>query len=363
MTGLTNAVGSAETGDWIDDGMVFVLVNEADFEYARVTAHVNCAGTPDTTSAALTASSSYRPLQVGNQWIYRIDSRAVTSSYNTETITRTEQLGSQTYFVLETRAGATGTPTESLIRSDDSGRIIMLAGTQQNPTEQVLLDPTGGPATLKVQSKDVLVNTPAGELPVGLMYQLFETLTPVTGTYARGLGLLNSSSFVNAGSSGGFLSSSTLLESHVGSGLYFTTPAASIELAAEKTILNVSSQQVTNCAVPCYFVACSLVPGADPPNTYKPCFQARVRVGAPQCTTGAQVVATIELRNAANQSVYSHDVGVTVPANRCESTAYHQLPLYSAPNVPFPAGSYRLNLRVTAGTGELGTASVPLRLE
>lgn len=33
-------------------------------------------------------------------------------------------------------------------------------------------------------------------------------------------------------------------------------------------------------AVPCLFVACGLVPGADPPGTYRPCLEASLRGGA-----------------------------------------------------------------------------------
>jgi hypothetical protein len=355
MTGLTSAVGTAETGNWIDDGMIFVLVNGANFEYARITAHVNCGGAPDTTGAALIASSSYLPLQVGNQWIYRTNSRVVTSSYKIQTLTRTVENGGDTYFVLETRAGAGGTPTESLIRSDDAGRMFV--------NGQVVLDPAGGPARQKVEVKDVPVDTPAGKLPVGLLYQDVEVLSRESGAYARGLGLLNSTSSMSTGSSGGFLDSVALVESRIGSGLYFTTPAVSVELGAENTRLDVTGKQVTNCAVPCYFVACGFAPGADPPNTYKPCFQARVRVGQRQCSEPVQAVASIDLRNAANQSVYSHDVGLTLPPGRCDSAAYHQVPLYTTPNVPFATGAYRLNVRVTTGGDEVGTASVPLRIE
>ena len=87
------------------------------------------------------------------------------------------------------------------------------------------------------------------------------------------------------GSSGGFTQGRTLVEATV-AGIRFPAPAPALKLGMESLTLDVTGRHVTNCAVPCYFVACGLVPGADPPGTYKPCAQARV--GAGQLAGGSE---------------------------------------------------------------------------
>lgn len=267
MTALTDATGSAQTGDWIDDGMTFYLVNDAGVEFGRVTAHQNCGGIDDTIASALTASTAYLPLQVGNQWIYRMNSRFATSIYTSWTLTRTQQIGDQTWYVLEMHSGASDAAVETLIRYDEQGRLHRLPNYPRDLTDEVWLDPTGGPATLEIQNRDVAVNTPAGTLPVGLNYRSFGGLLIQSGTFARGLGLLTSTTSVFGGSSGGFSDGLTLVESRVGQGIFFTQPATGVELAAERSKLEVTAKRVTNCAIPCYFAACGIAGSADPPDT------------------------------------------------------------------------------------------------
>ncbi|MBS1871989.1 MAG: hypothetical protein JSU00_02155 [Acidobacteria bacterium] len=357
MTGFMDSTGSVETGDWVSDGMIFVLVNDAAYEYGRAAARLNCGGTADSTPAAITSSTAYLPLQTGNQWVYRADSRAVTSTYFTRTVTGTRLIGDRTYFVLEDRASPGDASTQTLVREDEQGRIYRLNGD----TEETWVDPSGGPGVVTIQSRDVPVSTPVGSLPVGLTYQLpgfiFET-----GVFARGLGQMSSSSSLISGSSGGFTYGFNLVESRIGSGLHFMTPATSVEVGVELNKLDVTGKNVTNCAIPCYFTACGLG-GADPTGTYKPCFQARVRVGLGSCTASSPVTAALSLVDGTGAVVHSADIGLTVPAGTCQAAAYHQTPLYSAPNSPFPAGSYRVNVKVTAGGEEIGTASAPVTIQ
>ncbi len=47
MTGREAPAGSAQTGGWVSNGLVFVLVADAGAELARVTAKVICDATPD----------------------------------------------------------------------------------------------------------------------------------------------------------------------------------------------------------------------------------------------------------------------------------------------------------------------------
>src|SRR3977135_4280748 len=72
MTGLQPSIGSADTRDWVSDGLLFTLVDSGGHELARATARVKCGPFPDPIGAALGASS-YFPLQAGNEWVYRID--------------------------------------------------------------------------------------------------------------------------------------------------------------------------------------------------------------------------------------------------------------------------------------------------
>jgi hypothetical protein len=52
MTGLSTGSGHAETGPWVNDGMIFVLVDAAGEELARTTAKVHCGpDVPNTSSA------------------------------------------------------------------------------------------------------------------------------------------------------------------------------------------------------------------------------------------------------------------------------------------------------------------------
>ncbi len=365
MTGLENHAGSADTGDWVSNGMTFSLVNDAGLLMDRVTAAVNCGGTPDTTAAAFTASNSYLPLQVGNRWVYRTNSRTGTSDYTIWTLTRTIQINGKTWFLLETRGGSSNLALPMPCRTDADGRLYRLPRYPSDVTEELWLDPSGATqlqAVLQVQQTGIPVATPFGTLP-GLRYMSYGSLAIEHGTLIRGLGLLESSTNMISGSSGGFLSSLSLVEARIGQAVWYATPATSVSIAAESARLQLTDRKVTNCAVPCYFVACYFAPGTDPPNTWKPCFQARVRAGVAGCDQPVRPQADVQLSDASGNTLTQRTIGLTASAVRCEATAYTQLPLYTIADAPFPTGAYRLSVVVRDGQGEIGTASVPLKIE
>ena len=89
------------------------------------------------------------------------------------------------------------------------------------------------------------------------------------GVFAAGVGLVSSQSTLLSGSSGGFAQSMDLVDAGIAPNTVITTGADGLELSVERTDLDATGRQVTNCAIPCYFVACGLG-GADLPGTYKP---------------------------------------------------------------------------------------------
>jgi hypothetical protein len=100
--------------------------------------------------------------------------------------------------------------------------------------------------------------------------------------------------------------------------------------------------------VPCYFVACGLAPGADPPGTYKPCAQARVALR--NWPAGQSRTVRIEL--LAGDGSLAFDQTFTMDAAPAESVTFIQVPLYSAPNQPLPAGAYQLSARTADGAAQ-----------
>jgi hypothetical protein len=365
MTGLEPPNGSAETGDWVRDGMEFFLVNPAGVELDQIIARVNCGGTPDTTTAAFTAQPIYFPMQLGNRWVFRTNSRSQTSGYITWTLTRTEQITGQTWFILETRFSGAVTFAETGYRGADNGQVYRMPGYPADTHEELWLDPNGGPlspAVLKTQSLGLPVDTPFGKLP-GLQYLSNGGLTLETGTFIEGLGLLTSTTNMETGSSGGFLSGLDLVEARIGQAIYYTTPALAVSVAAENSVLDVTNKKVTNCAVPCYFAACGFAPGSDPPNTWKPCFQTRIRASLPAPTITVPLDAEIDFVNSSGVTVYQQILGLSAVPPAGEATSYTQIPLFSAPNIPFPPGNYSINVTVRQSGVATGSASVPVTVK
>jgi hypothetical protein len=322
----------------VSDGLTFFLVNQQGGVEATASAHVVCGGSHVIVSSGPNANSYY-PLAIGNTWVYKVNSRQETSAYLTQTITGTAIIGGKLYYVLTTEQ--TRSLASAYVRSDADGRVYQYNDTPLNPQDQLIFDPTAQPSQA--------VTTPLGTFPDAIQPTINSSLQRTTTTYARGVGLLKSESTLIAGSSGGFSGSLDLVEIRLADGLHLSLPASRLSLALPATIFDVTNRLVDNCAVPCYFVACGLVPGADPPNTYKPCTQARIEVSATM-----PYVATLELDNAQGQPVFVSDPLPGVPGQELH---YKQLPLYSAPNQGFPAGLYRLTAHLSVGGVETSAAA------
>jgi hypothetical protein len=330
LTGWETGAGSARTGWWVRDGMTFYLAGEDGADLGRVAASVRCGYTPNNADAAFLVGS-YFPLQAGNQWTYRMNSRQITGAYQTWEITGTREMSEHTYSVL--RLGGTA---EWLLRVDDAGRIYR---SVDGAVERLWLDPTVPPdpdAVWRVTGRGGFTS-PLGAFPDALNTQRFESLIFETGVFVRGLGMATSTSSVVAGSSGGFGNSLDLVEARIGGKLLLIRPAPRVELGAEQTVLRVSEKKVSNCAVPCYFTACGLVPGADPPNTWKPCFEVRTK------TDGD--AAEVSLENWGGRVLRRMPVAA--------GQGYLSMPLYSEPNQPYPPGAYRLTLKAAGGEAAL----------
>ncbi len=325
MSGFEDPGGSTQTGDWVVDGMVFTLVGETGRELARAVAHVRCDG--------LSKQDNFFPLETGNQWIYRVNSRQATSVYDEWTVLRSQIVNDFTYWVVQ----MSRSNSQALYRTDEQGRVYRRVG----PRETLWLDPTSAPdasATLRVERRVSPYVHPLGTFGEALVYSARTALTSETGVFIRGIGLAGNSSTMLTGSSGGFLQSSELVAARIGGEIRLQSFAPSLQLGVETTDLNVSDKEAPNCAVPCYFAACGLVGGADPPNTYKPCFQARISLDAP---TEAARELELELTNVDGKIVHQ----ARLRQAQQESTLFHQVPLYSGPNTPFAPGIYRLTVR------------------
>ncbi len=348
--------GSATTGPWVSDGMVFVLVDEAGNELARATAKVSCGGSASAVDAALRAGG-YFPLAVGNQWVFRRNDRLATSTYESWQITGTELIGEHTYFVVS--------PNGMRFRSDGNERIYVI----QFPgaAEQLWLDPTSTPdpsALLKIRNRSAF-SGPIGVFSDALTYETFMGgLIFERGTLVRGIGLVSSTASMMSGSSGGFDYSRDLVYARIDGKLRFEVASPSLQLSAESRLLDVSGKAVTNCAVPCYFAACGLVGFTDPPGTYKPCFQARIGTeGLSGDDDGA--VADLDLIDGAGHSVYHTTLPITASdAASLQAVLFQQVPLYSTPNNPLPPGAYQLVARVKAPSGEeIASATLAIQVK
>ena len=294
---------------------------------------------------AALATGTYFPLDVGDPWVFRIDTRQVTASYQIWRVDRTEQRGGQTYSVIAIEDGAGALLAESRFRADSQGRIYFLAG----PAEQLFLDPTSvaGPnPVLQVTGRSASFSTALGTFPDALSYRNpLDVLDVETGTLVRGIGVVASRQDLLTGSSGGFFLGRTLVEASLAGGLEFALATPSLQPGMDNLTLDVTGLHVTNCAVPCYFAACGLVPGADPPNTYKPCARARVQLA--NWPAGAS--RSVRLQLIAADGTAALDKTIQLDAAPAVSAAFVQVPLYSAPNQPLPAGTYQLSAATASG--------------
>lgn len=314
--------------------MPFFLVSASGAVEAQAVARVQCgSGDP------LLAAGTWFPLQVGNTWVYRVDSRAGTANYVTWRITWRAEANGQSYYVM-----GRGGNSVAWRRESADGRVWSAAPGE---AEAVLIDPAA-------QAMAGAVAVPGGTAsPASLVRVVRSALSEERQTYARGVGMARSVTNMLTGSSGGFTIGYELVEARLEGGrVRFAADAPKVSLAVERTVLNVSGRAVTNCAIPSYCVACGLI-GADPPGTYKPCVQARIE--APPGATAIDVT----LRDAAGAVIYRVRRAPNPPA----ALEYMQIPLYARPNEAFAAGNYVIGCRATLGDGSQSEATLPVRIE
>jgi hypothetical protein len=341
FTALSDPSGSAMTGPWVTDGMQFFLVNQNGGVEATATATVRCGSTVRTIETGL-AGGSYFPLQLGNTWVYRSNSRVITNDYVIRTITGTQVVSGITYFVLTEQSV---NPSTTLLRGDNNGVIHVLNGG----VDQVFLDPSNqatGPffGVLGVFNNTITVPQNSGQVQRSL-------------TYARGIGLVGLSEQLLAGSSGGFSQSLDLIEARI-DGITLSLPTSRLSVSFESPVFDLTNQKAPNCAVPLYCVACGLL-GADPPGTYRPCVQTRL-----ESSYSGPHSLQLQFFNGSGTLVYD----TTVTVDGTGTLRYLRLPLYTSPTAagPFqilPTGLYKLVGRMIASGAEVGVDSVQVLLQ
>jgi hypothetical protein len=293
---------------------------------------------------AALATGTYFPLDVGDRWVYREDIRVQTASYQTWRVDRTETVNGKTYSAMAIE-GPGSFYAEQWFRADSSGAVYLYTGSGEvlfMAAGQVTAS-AGNQYQVQLQGSAGPVATALGTFPDAMAYVNYEGLDIERGTLARGIGLVTSTTIMDTGSSGGDTLIRTLVEAHLAGGIDFPALQSSIELGLESLSLNVSGMQVTNCAIPCYFVACYIA-FADPPGTYKPCAQARIALK--NWPSQLSRAVTLQLLAPGGSSAFRQSL--TLDAAPSASVTFIQVPLYSAPNVPLPPGAYQLTA-VTAG--------------
>jgi hypothetical protein len=294
---------------------------------------------------AALATGSYFPLDVGDRWVYWIDDRVITGTYQAWRIDRQAIQNGATYSVMAIEGPGT-IYAEYWFRADSAGRVYILSGDK----DLLFLDPTAQPTSGAnlVTGQRGPATSAFGTFPDTIAYRNQMGLLLETGTLARGIGLLSSLTVLQTGSSGGLTQSRTLVEASLAGGIHFSPPAPSLQFGIESLTLNVSAKQVTNCAVPCYFAACGFAPGGDPPNTYKPCAQARVELA----NWPAGQSRAVRLQLVASDATVAYDQTLTLDNAPGESVAFIHVPLYSAPNQPLPPGAYQFTAKASDGTAQ-----------
>ncbi len=353
MTGFEPGVGTVLTGEWVGDGLVFVLVSPNGREVARAAAVVRCQQASANLNTQL-ATQSYWPLEVGNRWVYRWSDRLQTASYLRRWVDRTVLQGGETWYVIQEQGVPGGSISETLWRTDDEGRIYRPEG--------LFLDPNspGDPrAAAAIQQRNLMVNSPVGPMANALSYTASGgALLQERGTLARGVGLVAREQNLIAGSSGGFANGLELVEAVIAGKVRFSSPAFGLELAPEFLTMDLTGRQVRNCALPCYFAACGLGGGQpDPPGTYKPCMFTRLKLTSPAART-----VRVELLGGADEPLFSVDRPMDGTAQ--EQLWFERIPLYRGASDLLPPGAYRLRVTVKSEQGEtLNTATTALRID
>jgi hypothetical protein len=340
MTGfVAGPSGSAATGVWVTDGLTFYLVDQGGNVEAFVVAAVRCGSGVDQGLAG----GSYFPLAVGNTWVYKYNDRSITAAYVVQTITGQQVLGGQIYYALTQTTP--GPSTVALLRADSNGVIYQYS----NGVDQVYLDPKGASATIYSGALGVFNDAimPQAQLAGGLIL--------TTSTYARGVGLVSSQSLMETGSSGGFTQGLDLVDVQV-DGFRLSAGAPKIGLSIENTTLDLTNQLAPNCAVPCYFVACGLVPGTDPAGTYRPCAQTRIETSG----AAAGYAVLLELLDSSGKAVFQS----SMQPGSASSLDYVRLPLYTGGN-PFTLlapGNYALVGSMMSGGATVASASIAVQI-
>ncbi|HTB12748.1 MAG TPA: hypothetical protein VK752_14300, partial [Bryobacteraceae bacterium] len=138
---------------------------------------------------------------------------------------------------------------------------------------------------------------------------------------------------------------------------HLSVPQPKIALSIDNPFPNISSQLAPNCAVPCYFVACALAPGADPPNTYRPC--AEVRIDASAEVPFYDLL--VELLDPTGAPVFQN----SQQSLSITSLNYIRLPLYTG-QTPFTLlkpGVYSLVGKMTLGSTILATSTIEVQIQ
>ena len=307
MSGPELAQGSARTGLWVTDGMLFSLRDAGGQTLASVRAAVKCDG------------GGWWPLEIGNEWHFRLNSRVVTGAHAVWRVARKERIDGVEWSVLDP-----GPVPNTRLRADGDGRIFRLAA---DGNEGLLIDPSGvANGTWVVGGRMPIAMTLAGTFTEEVSWRgPIAGLGQESGRLARGVGPTYYQTNVIAGSSGGFGAGLTLLEAVTG-GARLVPNYPRVELLLETQIVNFSAKSARNCAIPCYFAACF---GADLPTTYKPCLEASVKGGG----------GRLALLDPSGTPVFE-----TV------ANGWVRIPLYREPATLLPAGKYSVAATVNGAT-------------
>jgi hypothetical protein len=315
MTGAEATTGSTRTGVWVNDGMLFTLRNAGGQTLASATASLKC------------ETGSFWPLDVGNEWHFRFNSRVITGDHSVWRVASKESINGVIWAVLN--PGPFGL---TRLRSEADGRVYRLT---DDGRDVLLFDPTGlQPGVWVAGARSPIAVTLAGTFGEEISWQgPIVGLSQESGRLAKGIGPTYYQTNVIAGSSGGFGSGYTLLEAVIG-GARFVPNYPKVELTLETQVANLSAKTVRNCAIPCYFTACF---GADLPTTYKPCMEVSVRGG------GGKLTLTDDSGNSVYETL---------------TNGWVRIPLYREPATILPAGKYSVTATVN-GT----TMTLPLEIQ
>lgn len=342
MTGLLPGTGFTQTGDWVSDGLRFFLVTASGQAVAQARASVACGQNPARPTVQLN-NSSYLPLAVGNTWTYQFNSRLTTASFITWTVTRKVQTAFREYFEVEVRGD--GPVLKRLFREGADGKIYEYVGTATDASEKTLLDPS---LLAKQPYENGLARFPDA------IQKVINTNTDRTKEiFARGVGMIETTTEVVNGPVGGFMRSLTLVEVSILGGIHLRQlgpEPRGISLTVDSAFLDLSGRNAPNCAVPPY-----TVDGTSPdlPTAYKPCLRVRIAGFGPSRVGVNLLPAPLGLGDAGTGGgVYGgiYDPGQNLPhfafnVNQTGPwTEYVQIPLFLGPNTPVPAGRYRVSV-------------------